>query len=184
MKGGTRDAAQVLANGALFAAAALVMLFHPDVRWIALGAGSLAASAADTWATEIGTLSGGQPWSILPPWPRVPPGTSGGVSVIGSVAAIGGAGFMALVMLGLGWTTPIVRRVAIGAFAGALVDSALGATLQVRQWCDTCQLETERLVHTCGNETRRVRGLGWLDNDMVNFLSNLAGGLVAVLLPS
>ena len=55
-KGGERDAMQVLANGAMFAGAAFAMVLRPDTRWIALGAGALAASAADTWATEIGTL--------------------------------------------------------------------------------------------------------------------------------
>ena len=183
-KSGARDAAQVLANGAMFAAAALVMLVRPDVRWVTLGSGSLAASAADTWATEIGMLYGGEPRSFLPPWRRVSVGTSGGVSAIGTIAAVGGAGFMALVMLGLGWTSLVAWRVAIGGIAGALVDSLLGATLQARRWCDTCQEETERPVHGCGAMTRRVAGLAWLDNDMVNFLSNAAGGLVAVLLPS
>src|SRR5262245_13231899 len=40
-KGGARDAVQVLANGALFAGASVAMFLRPDVRWIALGAGSL-----------------------------------------------------------------------------------------------------------------------------------------------
>jgi uncharacterized membrane protein len=35
-KVGARDATQVLANGALFAAAALAMAIRPDVRWICL----------------------------------------------------------------------------------------------------------------------------------------------------
>ena len=52
---GRRDAWQVLANGAVRRRGAGVVL-RPDPRWIALGAGALAASAADTWATEIGTL--------------------------------------------------------------------------------------------------------------------------------
>ena len=183
-KSGARDAAQVLANGGIFAAAALVMLIRPDARWVALGGGSLAASAADTWATEIGTLYGGGPRSILPLWRRVPVGTSGGVSAIGTVAAGAGASFVGLVMVGLSWTSRLAWHAAIGGVVGALVDSVLGATVQGRWWCDTCHAETERLVHVCGATTRRVAGLAWVDNDMVNLLSNAAGGLVAVLLPS
>src|SRR5476651_2374934 len=55
-KGGERDAVQVLANGAMFAGAALAMIVQPNAHWMALGVGSFAASAADTWATEVGTL--------------------------------------------------------------------------------------------------------------------------------
>jgi uncharacterized protein (TIGR00297 family) len=154
---------------------------RPDVRWIALGAGSLAASAADTWATEIGTLYGGNPRSILT-WRTVPVGTSGGVSAIGTVAAVAGAVFVGLVVAALGWASIVARNVMIGGLAGAIVDSLLGATVQSRRWCDACQRETERMVHDCGTPTRHLRGFVWLDNDLVNFLSNAAGGLIAAIL--
>jgi uncharacterized protein (TIGR00297 family) len=170
-----------LANGATFAVAALVATIRPDIRWIALGAGSLAASAADTWATEIGTLYGGEPRSILS-WRAVPTGTSGGVSAIGTLAALAGAVFVALVVAALGWPSTVARNVMIGGVAGALVDSLLGATMQSRRWCDVCERETERTVHDCGTSTRHRRGFVWLDNDLVNFLSNAAGGLIAAIL--
>lgn len=180
-KGGERDAVQVLANGAMFAGAALSMIARPDARWIALGAGSLAASAADTWATEIGTLYGDEPRSIIS-WRLVAVGTSGGVSMIGTLAAVAGATCMALVTRGLGWSPSIGRHVAIGGVAGAFVDSILGATIQARRWCEACHRETERTTHDCGAATRRLRGLAWLDNDLVNFVSAAAGGLLAALL--
>lgn len=180
-KGGARDAVQVVANGGVFAAAAIAMLVWPDIRWMALGAGSLAASAADTWATEIGTLKGGEPRSILTAQP-VRPGTSGGITLKGSVAAGAGAGGTALVVLALGWPAYVAARVLIGGVAGAFLDSVLGATLQVRRWCDACEGETERTVHDCGTPTRPLRGMVWLDNDTVNFLSSAAGGLLAALL--
>jgi uncharacterized protein (TIGR00297 family) len=181
-KGGERDAVQVLANGGMFAAAALIMLLRPDVRWIVLGAGSLAASAADTWATEIGTLYGREPRLILPPWRAVAAGTSGGLSLIGTIGGIGGALLVALAAVALGWTTAVGGLVVVGGVAGTLIDSLLGATLQSRRWCDTCERRTERIVHDCGADTRRAGGLSWLDNDMVNFLSNATGGLLAALL--
>lgn len=180
-KSGARDAAQVLANGATFALAALLLLIEPDIRWILLGAGSLAASAADTWATEIGTLYGGNPRSIVT-WRTIPVGTSGGVTLIGTLATIGGAAFIALVAAALGWTWIVCRNVMIGGVAGALVDSLLGAAVQSRRWCDVCSRETERVVHDCGTPTRTYRGLAWLDNDVVNFLSNAVGGVVSTML--
>lgn len=180
-KHGPRDAWQVAANGGVFTAAALAMRIHPDPRWIALGAGSLAASAADTWATELGTLYGGFPRSILT-WRVVPVGTSGGVSAIGSLAGLAGSGFVAVLALVFGWLASTAVAVAIGGVAGAVADSVLGATVQSRRWCDACNRKTERTVHDCGAGTRAVGGIGWIDNDMVNFVSGAIGGALAAIL--
>jgi uncharacterized protein (TIGR00297 family) len=180
-KHGPRDAWQVAANGGVFAVAALAMRIHPDSRWIAVGAGSLAASAADTWATELGTLYGGLPRSILT-WRVVPVGTSGGVSAIGSLAGLAGSGFVALLVLAFGWHAAIALAVAIGGIAGAMADSVLGATVQSRRWCDACNRRTERTLHDCGAVTRPVGGIGWIDNDMVNYLSGAIGGVLAAIL--
>jgi uncharacterized protein (TIGR00297 family) len=182
-KHGPRDAWQVVSNGGVFAASALAMRIHPDARWFVLGAGSLAASSADTWATEIGTLYGSVPRSILT-WRRVPVGTSGGVSAIGSLGAIAGSAFVALLLLALGWILPLACWVWIGGIAGALADSVLGASVQSRRWCDVCNRGTERDVHDCGAATRHVAGARWIDNDMVNFLSGAIGGLLSVVLVS
>jgi uncharacterized protein (TIGR00297 family) len=180
-KHGGRDAIQVLANGGVFAGAAAAMLMRPDIRWVALGAGALAASAADTWATEAGTLWGREPRSMLS-WKTVPPGTSGGISVIGCLASVAGAAFMAIVLITLGWTPSLAAAVGVAGVAGAAIDSLFGATLQSRRWCEICSSETERTTHDCGNATIPSRGLAWLDNDVVNFLSTVAGGLLAVAL--
>lgn len=180
-KGGARDAVQVFANGATFAGAALAMLVQPSVQWVALGVGSLAASAADTWATEVGTLRGRDPWSILT-GRVVPAGTSGAISLAGTLAALAGAAFVALVAVALGWTARLGTNIVVAGFAGAVLDSLLGATVQARRWCDSCQRETERDVHDCGAATRQLRGLAWMDNDVVNFISSAAAGLLAALL--
>jgi len=180
-KAGPRDGIQVLANGGVFAVAALAAAFNPAARWLALGAGALAASAADTWATELGTRYGATPRSILT-GRSVPVGTSGGISAIGTVGAIVGALFVGACALALGWAPRIVLVVAVGGVVGAVVDSLLGASLQGGRWCDTCARGTERLRHDCGTLTRHLRGVAWVDNDVVNFLSGLAGGLLAAWL--
>jgi uncharacterized protein (TIGR00297 family) len=181
-KTGERDAMQVLANGGVFAAAAAAMSWDPRIGWLALGAGALAASAADTWATEIGTLYGGEPRGLLG-WRRVPRGTSGAVSRIGTIAALAGAAFIACVAVLLGWPRHLGLRIAVGGIAGALIDSFLGATIQGRRWCDACGRETERSMHDCGARTRPLRGLQWIDNDVVNLISGAAGALLTAVLP-
>lgn len=182
-KGGARDAVQVFANGGVFAAAALLVLIEPAhaVQWRALGAGVLAASASDTWATEIGTLVGDVPRSIVR-WQPVPRGMSGGVTLAGTLAAAGGAAFVSLIAASLGWSVRVVLAALIGGFVGSTIDSLLGATLQTRRWCDGCRTGTERAMHDCGAATRRAGGIPGFGNDAVNFVSALAGGLLALLL--
>src|SRR5262245_33436808 len=170
-KRGARDAWQVMANGFAFGVAALGSLSSypapPDPGWFALGAGALAASAGDTWATEVGVLYGGTPRSILN-WRPVPPGTSGGVSLVGSGGAVVGALAIGAIVLIVGGSTLVAGAAAIGGIAGALLDSVLGATVQSRLWCDRCAVQTEREVHDCGHATHPIRGMPWIDNDFVN----------------
>lgn len=182
-KGGARDAWQVLANGGVFALAAALVVGLPqyEQRWLALGIGALAASASDTWATEIGTLYGGAPRSILG-WSPVPVGMSGGVTVVGVIAAIAGAAFIALLSLALSWPGRAALASFIGGFAGSTLDSLLGATLQQRRWCDRCNRATERDVHDCGTQTRPIGGLAAMNNDSVNLLCGFAGGLIALVI--
>ena len=182
-KQGARDAWQVVANGFAFGIAALgaVATPYPEPGWLALGAGALAASAADTWATEIGILYGGTPRSVLH-WRPVPPGTSGAVSMLGSGGALLGAVAIGVVALLVGWGARIAGAAILGGLGGAVLDSLLGATVQSRLWCDRCGVQTEREVHDCGRRTQPIRGMPWIDNDLVNFLSGIAGGLLSLLI--
>lgn len=179
-QGGERNALQVLSNGGMYALSALGYLLFPSPLWYATGIGALAASTADTWATEIGTLFGGEPISITS-GRKVPPGTSGGVTLIGTVAAAAGALFIAVGATLANWPVPLAA-VALGGMAGALADSLLGATLQARRWCEVCAKSTERLVHSCGAPTRHAGGVAGFDNDAVNVVCSCVGALVALLL--
>ena len=176
-KGGARDAIQVAANGGVFVMCAIAYWMSPHGAWQAIGAAALAASSADTWATEIGTLSKARPRSILD-GRIVPVGTSGGVTLLGFMAGVTGALVVAGVALAAGW--PLVTAVAalVGGVSGSAADSLLGATLQARRWCPTCGAETERRVHTCDTETEVRGGLAWLDNDGVNALSTFDSALL------
>jgi uncharacterized protein (TIGR00297 family) len=178
-KGGERDATQVLANGGPFAAAALLSLVAPWAGWEVFGAGALAAAAADTWGTEIGTLAGGMPRALLS-GRRVPPGTSGGITAAGTIASLAGATFLAVMAMAALPGANLALPVAAGGFGGAMMDSLLGATAQSRRRCDRCDSWTEQMIHECGTPTRHAAGLARLDNDAVNLASGIAGGLLAV----
>ena len=175
-KPGARDAVQVLANGGLFGGMALIYLFDPNQLWVAVAAGALATSSADTWATEIGALSGAEARSIIGFHP-VPTGTSGGVTSLGSLAAVGGAGFVALVGWSVGWPTVALVAALAGGVFGALMDSVMGASVQARRHCERCNVMTEQKVHRCGFTTVVIGGVHWIDNDDVNALATLYGAL-------
>ena len=178
-KSSERDAWQVLANGGVFSAAALGYALHPASFWYALGVGALAASTADTWATEVGTLSSSEPVSIIS-GRKVSAGTSGGITVLGSLAGITGALFIAAVATLARWPVAFAAA-ALGGITGALADSILGATVQSRRWCDRCDIATERRVHSCNTPTRHAGGIRGLNNDAVNAVCSCIGALVALL---
>ncbi len=184
-KGSTRDAGQVLANGGIAGVFVLLHLAFPSAAWPWLAfAGSLAAVNADTWATELGVLSPVAPVSITT-FRTVERGTSGGITLTGTLASLAGAALIGLlavlVMPAPNWPLALLL-ISLSGLTGSLVDSFLGATVQAIYTCPTCQKETERHpTHTCGSPTTLTRGLPWLDNDLVNTACALAGGVLALV---
>lgn len=176
-KGGERDAWQVAANGGVFAAAAIAFVLYPSELWLPVAAGSIAASTADTWATEIGTL-GTHPPRLITTGRPVPTGTSGGVSWPGSLAGFAGAALIGVVVLVVGWSVAAALAAIVGGITGMLVDSIAGASIQRRGWCPECGKPTERLVHRCGSITETRGGISWVNNDAVNAISSVAGAAV------
>ncbi len=202
-KGSNRDAWQVGANGGAAGVLALTffifMQFNPHsgmlpLLWVGFAA-SLAGANADTWATELGVLNPRQP-VLLTTLRRVPQGTSGGVSLVGTLAALAGSalvGGAAVAMGQAGWAPGfgesvwrVFAIITAAGLLGSLVDSLLGATLQAIYHCPACDKDTEKHpVHACGKPTVLVRGLPWLNNDGVNLMCTLsaaAAGMALVLL--
>jgi uncharacterized protein (TIGR00297 family) len=179
-KGDERDAFQVLANGGAFATGALVAAATGQASWTAAALGALAAAAADTWATEVGTLAGGMPRSVVS-LKLLPPGSSGAITISGTLASLAGAAFIAGVAYLAGLRGALVAAF-VGGVAGSLADSFVGATIQERRWCDGCSEPTERRTHSCGRATRVVGGVPGARNDFVNVVCTLVGAAVAALL--
>ena len=196
-KGHRRDMGQVLANGGLgaliaVAAAVVPQSAVPNALWFYLFLGVMATVTADTWATELGTLSAAPP-RLITSGRVVEVGTSGGVSPLGTGVSLAGGLLIVLTVAVLGplagllpWSAAPLLALAGGlsGAAGSLLDSLMGATVQQIYYCDTCRKETERRVHRCGTTTRPLRGWGWVNNDLVNLVSSLGGGLVATGLAS
>ena len=195
-KGHRRDLGQALANGGWGALLALAAaLVGRESGWyplLALGYfGAMAAVNGDTWATELGVLSPEQPRLITTGQP-VDVGTSGAITRRGTLAALAGSCFIAicafafiqaasLATLGRWHLSDwfLLPVVTVAGLIGTMLDSLLGATVQRIYFCEKCQKETERRQHRCGYPAVPLRGWRWLNNDGVNFVSSIAGSLVA-----
>lgn len=178
-KGEQRDPRQVAANGAPAAAGALLALHDPTLGlWIVTG--SLAAAAADSWATSLGALSR-RPTRRLLFGPAVPVGTSGGMTVVGTLGALVGAALVAGVGAAAGNIAALAPVGTLVGFAGMAADSVLGAVWQGRFHCPVCEAASEWRVHRCGARTVRKGGVAWLDNDGVNLAATSLAALLAAV---
>ena len=200
-EGGARDAAQVLCCSlpAALAAAAYRAEIGDDARaeigedargavLVARFVGFFAVCAGDTWASELGCLASAPPRLVTAPWRVVPPGTNGGVTLAGTAASVAGGAFVGVVHGLAGFATvgasaagaraEVAGLAALGAaagFAGSLLDSVLGATLQRTSFDDEkrCVARPER------SDARALCGADVLSNHGVNLVSATAVMLAA-----
>ena len=184
-KGSQRDASQVFANGGIAAIFTILHYFFPMESWPWIGfSASMAAVNADTWATELGVLNPGLP-RLITNFNKVEKGTSGAISLIGTLASLCGAGLVAAIAVLLvpgDKTIATFIIITLAGLLGAGLDSFLGATIQAIYHCPKCNKETERHpYHSCGTETSLFRGLRWMNNDMVNIFCAVSGSFLALI---
>lgn len=185
-KGSRRDWEQVLANGGLGVGLVLAYALFPEKNWIWVAfVGAMAAVNGDTWSTEVGVLSRTPP-RLITTGKVVESGTSGGITLMGSLAAIlgsllvGSVAALVFPVLNIPW---LIAAGSFGGLAGSLADLLLGAAVQGIYTCPSCGKETERHpLHSCGTQTHHLRGWRWVNNEVVNFSCSLVGAVIAVAL--
>jgi uncharacterized protein (TIGR00297 family) len=151
-----------------------------------------AAVAADTFGSELGILSKGQPFLITVPWKRVPKGTNGGVTVDGLLWGVLGS-FLLTAVAGLSlWALPphfvldlptVALLTGSGLF-GSVIDSLLGAVVQAT----ITDKKTGKVVEAPGGQrvkiiqggSRAQMGLDLLTNNGVNFAMAASTSLLAM----
>jgi uncharacterized protein (TIGR00297 family) len=181
-KTGPRDAVQIVCNVAVGTLALLLFRLTGYTGLLWAYGGAMAASLADSMASELGVLSKRAPRDILS-WKVVEAGLSGGVTALGFGMSVLGAALIALVIAlprsGPGFAA-FVDVTAAGTFA-AICDSALGSGVQVKFRCGECGALTEKPVH-CGVPGTAEKGVRWMTNDAVNLCNNILGALAALAL--
>ena len=161
--GRPRDAEQVWSNGGAYLAASLLL---PDEQARFAMAISMAVATADTWASEIGMAVRGRTLDLRS-GRLVAPGLSGGISLAGTLGAVAGAVVLAIAAASLFRGNLVtVGVIAAWGVAGMIIDSVLGAWLQVRFQVREGAWRDQAL----GNVLAR-RGFAWITNDRVNLIS-------------
>ncbi len=175
-KSSTRDWAQVFANGGVAGMLVVASFVFPDYDWYPLYLGSLAAVTADTWGTEIGLLSREKPF-LLTTLKPVSAGVSGGITFLGLAGGI--VGSLLIGLSALPWLpgAALLPWILLAGLTGSLLDSFLGATVQGSYRCPVCGKTTERRQHCSKQPTFRIRGIGWINNDGVNWGCAMAGAV-------
>lgn len=163
-----RTAQQVFSNG--WIGVVLYMLYgitgHDD--WLLLACCSFAISVCDTVSSEVGTAVGGKTYNIAN-FKAMQPGLSGGISLAGTA---GGLIAVLLLAVCLQFLLPLnliqLLWIVSTGMAGMLVDSFMGSRWQAL-W-----KQGSGFTEISGDDakTQLVKGMAWLDNHWVNFLSN------------
>ena len=188
-KTGRRDILQVFANGGVGLIHSILYYMTNNPSYLVFLGISFAAANADTWATELGILNKKDPLSLRT-FKRVEKGTSGAVSLFGTLSALIGSmligifATMGLSFLNIGEPgfeyLRAFQMVTLGGFIGSMIDSILGATVQGVYYSEEMDGETEKKEYN-GKPNLLVRGLSFVNNDLVNFLSI---GIASIILAS
>ena len=167
-----RDGVQVWSNGFWFA---LFVLLGFLLKWplMYLGAaGAIATAASDTWATELGSNRFRSTTYLFSNFEKVAPGTDGGISIPGTLGALGGSLLIAataVLLYPFSWTWDLLSIFAAG-FSGCLADSYLGATLQQKHRSISIEFGSRADARIDLN----------LDNNFVNWAATGFGSLAAI----
>lgn len=179
-KSGQKDLFQIVANVGAGTITLILYGIYKEPFLLVVYASIMAESLADTLASDIGVLSSKNPINIIT-LKRSEPGISGNISFLGLASSFIGSFIIAIIFIIFNFNIKYLIIITLSGFLGALCDSILGATIQVKYKCQNCSKITEK-KHHCKKETIYYKGLKIINNDIVNLLSNIIAGLLAFIL--
>lgn len=154
--------------------------------WLGISVMSaFACCNGDTWASEIGSVMGSEPF-LITTRKRVPRGTNGGVTFVGLIVSLFGG-----IVIGLSYFLvvyyvvdrnilaasppqwPLILFGGVAGLLGSIIDSLLGATLQY-----SGLNPRGHVVERPGPNVKHISGNRLLDNHSVNLISSILTGLI------
>ncbi len=165
-----RDGIQVWSNGFWFALWIIVWFLTKEKVFLIAGVAGMASATSDTWASEIGThYTKGKTW-LVSNFEKVNPGTDGGISILGTIASLSGAMFIAIIfwLLDRDVTFATGAIVMMAGLLGSLIDSWIGATLQGKELKSWLKKIFARQISN-------------VDNNMVNWMASGSASVIALL---
>lgn len=175
-----RNFIQILINGGIGTLFIILYACSGLRHFLYLSIVAIGGCFIDSVSSDIGVLSSKSPYDLLRRR-TVPAGISGGMSVLGTFAALSVTAVIALYSF-------FVFRIPAGdciliyilIFCQTLVDSALGSLCQVKYRCLSNNLLTENPEY-CAEKTEYYEGIKWMDNNIVNLTSSLIICFIAIL---
>lgn len=179
--GGPRDFIQVFVNGGVATLSAILYIITKNDIFIYIYVISIAESLADSAASSFGIAFGKKVYDICS-FKRIENGTSGGISVPGTISAFVLSLILGLITFLFGFCnlTGLIM-ITLCPFIGCIFDSILGSKLQLKNKCVVCGKITEKNIH-CEKEVKYYKGIKWMNNDVVNGLSNLFASLLTLVI--
>jgi len=179
-KDDTRTAFQLI--GTIFVPAvciAVYYLFEIEVFYITYYA-VLATSLGDTLSSGLGPLSKKKPINIFT-LEKVEKGDSGGITTFGTImSAFGGIIVGGIYFIQTMNIIPFIIIIILS-IIGSFVDSVLGLIFQAQYRCIACKKVIEESKH-CRKKAKLIRGYPYINNSLVNLMSNLAILLISYLI--
>ena len=176
-----RTSRQILINGGIGTLLVVAYGLTKETSLLIIGIVSVSGCFIDSLSSDLGVLSSKLPYDPFRRR-RVPSGLSGGMSVLGTSAALAASVIIAFAMgheFDLVFSQILV--IALVIFAQTLVDTFFGSLMQVKYRCPKCGTLTEKPKH-CDCDTVYDSGVRWIDNNMVNLISSVVITVLACFL--
>lgn len=172
---------QILINGGLGCLFVVLYGLSGELRCLVISVVAIGGCFVDSLSSDVGVLSRAKPYDPLKRR-HVESGISGGMSRLGTAAALIGSALIGLcTALALRLTAAEGLLVFALVFLQTLVDTVLGSAVQVKFSCPVCGCVTEKKEH-CGKPAAYLSGVRFIDNNWVNALSSIIITAAALLI--